>query len=359
MAQATVSTGSLGSTWQIAVDLVSQDYAANTSVVHVRGILYNNSTVTSYNNNPINQYINGSGGWSQNTGMSVPAKTTKTMFDVSFTIGHDANGYAHVDFTAGFGATGTSGMGGPTSASVGMDLPRIPKRPDPPATYYDGLSSSGVHIYLGAPNDNGAGIDAYETYLLSNNAWPGAGGNVVASIGTYSLYASGLTRATPYYYTSRAHNSQGWSDWTPMKVVTTLATVPDKPGDPTYSAVGQDRLTISFVLPNNGGSAITDTALRLYNAAAGGSVVASDAGVDTKTSYEFTGLIPGTDYWATVQAANAVGWGPESNRVKVSTLPGVQVGIDGVYHNAIPFVGDGGTWHQAIRYIGDAGVWKL
>ena len=87
MASTTVGTGTLGSTFTSACDLVSQDYASNTSVVRVRGLIFNNSSSTSFNNNPISHTISGSGSWSAASGISVPGKTTVTAVAATYAMG--------------------------------------------------------------------------------------------------------------------------------------------------------------------------------------------------------------------------------------------------------------------------------
>lgn len=104
----------------------------------------------------------------------------------------------------------------------------IPARyvaPNPPASIgVDSITPTSARILVNASNyAGGATIDAYEAYVMTNNAWPGSGGNVVASASGGTFVANGLQPATTYYYTARAHNSAGyWSNWYPMQVFTTL-----------------------------------------------------------------------------------------------------------------------------------------
>src|SRR5665647_158914 len=85
----------------------------------------------------------------------------------------------------------------PTSATV----------PGAPGTGASAITSHGAWIAVSAPSNNGgANVDAYETYVLTNNEWPGAGGVIVNSWGGGGGQAYGLTRYTNYKYTARAHN---------------------------------------------------------------------------------------------------------------------------------------------------------
>ena len=240
---------------------------------------------------------------------------------------------------------GTSYGGGPTytfsgsisgaydgsapSHSVNWTMPaRPPSPPDAPGTNYDGLGATGVHIFLSAPaNNGGAAIDAYETYLLTNNAWPGSGGNVKASAASFSLYATGLTHTTTYYYTGRARNAAGlWSGFAAMKAVTTLSTTPTAPGQPSTSDLTATTGTLSWAAPaDNGGAAITGYRLQI-SALSTFATLTHDSTANT-LSRAVTGLTPNQPYYARVQAVNANGGGAWSTVRQFNTTATVPVAM--------------------------------
>lgn len=96
--------------------------------------------------------------------------------------------------------------------------------PSSPGTSADTITPTSMRIVVTSSGDSGGvPIDLYEAYVMSNNAYPDAGGVVVASASGGTFVANGLIPSTQYYYTSRSRNTAGlWSPWTPMKAATTL-----------------------------------------------------------------------------------------------------------------------------------------
>lgn len=111
-------------------------------------------------------------------------------------------------------------------------IPARYEKPSSPATAVAGITPTSAQIHVTAPTYNGgAPIDRNEAYVLTNNAWPGSGGNVVASSGTGGFVANDLLPGTRYFYTARSRNTAGyWSDWTPMKAFNTLPAAMVKSG---------------------------------------------------------------------------------------------------------------------------------
>jgi Fibronectin type III domain. len=114
--------------------------------------------------------------------------------------------------------------GATLSASESYTVPARYEAPSAPGTSADSITPTSARIVVTASTyAGGATIDAYEAYVMTNNAWPGQGGNVVASASGGTFTANNLLPSTTYYYTARAHNSAGiWSGWTAMKAFTTL-----------------------------------------------------------------------------------------------------------------------------------------
>lgn len=359
-ASATANVGSNGyGQWRITLTQTSQDWARNVSVVRVQGFLVNNGSFSTYNNTAIPKNIYGSFGWSGSGGFNVGANSSLLYIDQSFEVAHDAAGYKTVSVGVSYGNTGTNTFGTGGAVQVDLTLDRIPKPPDPPSVHVDGISATGAHAYLTAPaNDNGLGIDAYETYILSNNAWPDAGGNVVASAPTYGVYATNLVHSTRYYMTGRAHNGMGWSGWATMGVIDTLNVVPSAPGTPTLTNVMPTTLTVSWAAStDNGGSAIDSYLLRYWDVANPTAYV--DHSSANNLTREVTGLIPGKTYGFVVFAHNAVGYSVKSAESDVQMLAGVWVNVAGVWKLAIPYVNVDGVWKMAVPYVNVNGVWKM
>lgn len=131
---------------------------------------------------------------------------------------------ANVGLGVSMSFSGVNYWGVTLTASESWTVPARYEAPSSPGTGADTITPTSARIVVTASTyAGGASIDAYEAYVMTNNAWPGAGGNVVASASGGTFTATGLLPSTRYYYTARAHNTAGlWSAWTPMKVFDTL-----------------------------------------------------------------------------------------------------------------------------------------
>lgn len=218
---------------------------------------------------------------------------------------------------------GLSYAGGPTYTFIGQITssewgnPRLeyswtlpPKQADvpgqPPITH-DSLTSTSVRIVVAPADPRGATVDAYETYILSNNAWPGGGGNVVHSAGGGTTSKGGLTRGTRYYYTARAHNAAGWGAFADMQAFSTLPTIP-------VVGTGYSMRSITRQSATTTGISVTDTGGgTLDNARVQHNTTASETGatITTRGSWgdvTVTGLTEETLYHFRVSVRNAAGW---------------------------------------------------
>lgn len=160
----------------ITVAQVSQNWAQNTSIVRVTGTLKNGGSGSS-SVSKCTRDITGDGSYN-------PDKWSKNFnpgeaFDFiqhEFTITHGGEGYAHVNFTVEFGDTGTGTFGSGSSASVGLELDRIPKRPDKPQNpRITAQGPTSLTIQWDTPiDDHGSAINNYDlriyrTFDLSDN----------------------------------------------------------------------------------------------------------------------------------------------------------------------------------------------
>jgi len=253
-----------------------------------------------------------------------------------------------------------------STTSVDFDYPlpaRTPVTPDAPGTSAGTITSSSAQILVTAPGSNGgAGIDDYETYILTTNVWPfyGTGGNVVAVWHGGSGTASGLTKHTTYYYTSRAHNSAGWSGWTNMGAFTTLATVPDAPGTSADTVTSSSAHIVVAAPGSNGGAGIDayETYVLTTNQwpfyGTGGNVKAVWSG-GTGTA---AGLIGSTTYYYTSRAHNSIGWSGYTAMKVLTTLPGVHLRVSGAWGNARPHNRVSGAWVGSKTHGRVSGAWS-
>lgn len=241
-------------------------------------------------------------------------------------------------------ATGTQGMGGPTTFNQWIERARVP---DPPVTPGLGsITSHSMWVWF-APNwDGGAAIDLYEI-AWSNNA---AGGQNYTTTGG-PMTIGGLSSGVTWYFWVRAHNYQGWSGWSGRAQATTLR-VPDAPTTPHLTDVTSTTVTASFVQNSNGGSIILE--YELGWGIDGGTNFMPSNGYPTVVS----GLTPGTVYRFWARARNSVGWGPWSGYSSARTIAGGYISNSSAWKIAVPYVNVGGVWKLAEPWVRSAGTWK-
>lgn len=221
---------------------------------------------------------------------------------------------ATVTFT--LNATGTSGLGGPTTLSVAISRGTVPGSP---GTSVTGISSTGATIVVTAPASNGGvAIDGYEAYILTNNAWPGQGGDIIASAGGGSFSTGALRRATTYYYTARAHNAVGYSAWTPMQAFITLSDVPDAPSAVSPISVTGTSVNATFTFSGSNNGAGVDL-FRIHYGTDPNNPRASYIDTGTGNPNIIGGLANGTTYYFWAYAHNAIGWSAAGGRGQATT----------------------------------------
>lgn len=207
MASAVVNVGSWGQ-WQIIVEEIGVNWGSNSSVVRVRGIMYNKGTSRSFNNNGVAVSVGGTNGWSGRSPFNINAGGSQTVIDVQFTVGHDANGDAYVNYSIGLGPTGTGTFGNGGNVSVGAWLTHIQQSTVPPAptapVAFD-FTQTSMTVQFHYQGDGNSPILGWELHWGHT---PAGGQASAASSGT--TYLSGLWTATPYYFWARGRNANGW-----------------------------------------------------------------------------------------------------------------------------------------------------
>ncbi|NDC47898.1 MAG: hypothetical protein EBZ61_02240 [Micrococcales bacterium] len=134
-----------------------------------------------------------------------------------------------------------------------------------------------------------------------------------------SVTISGLVPAKSYSFRVFAVNQIGTGQASPLISATTLASVPTQPKSLTAGQVSSTTVSLSWLVPDtDSGSAITD--YRVEQSSDGGSTWAQVAkSVSTATSFQVSGLAPGTSYQFRVAAVNGVGVSGYSNVVTATT----------------------------------------
>jgi hypothetical protein len=274
------------------------------------------------------------------------------------------------DVTFSIGATGTSGLGGPTSLSVRIN--RTPPPPPPPTatvpetpTCSEAWGITGtylaIHFYDGA--DGGSPVIAREYQYsaspsLTDQTFNGSVSIATPGNGTVERYD--LTPGTTYWWRERVANSIGWSSWSIPRWANTLG-YPAAPSSSEAWNISGTVTSIHFYDGSNGGAAITareyqySASPSLTDQTFNGAISYSLPADNTITRYDLT---PGTTYWWRGRVANSVGWSPWSQPRWVNTFGYPEAPISfaptGITHTDITFSmansGDGGTPITSRQY---------
>jgi hypothetical protein len=245
------------------------------------------------------------------TGPSKVACTTATTTCALHGLTNGTN-YSVVVFA--FNAAGRSA---PSSPVVGAPsaLPGAPT--DVTAT----ASSTRATVSWTPPlNDGGSPI---QTYTVTSSPDGATCTYAVTEPENDSCTVTGLTNGTQYVFTVVAYNAAGPSAASDASNAVTPVTVPDAPGGVQASSVTTNSATISWSVPYNGGSPITQ-----YNVSGGTGCTTSS------TSCNMAGLGPSTNYTVCVSATNGVGTGASgctSFRTADLPQPSISASRGGVY----------------------------
>lgn len=156
-------------------------------------------------------------------------------------------------------------------------------------------TSSSITLKITYAGPPGATSFSFETATAGTGPF-----TPLASGASNSFLDSGLLAATTYFFRGRVQVVDGrFSDYTPVISGTTLAGVPGQPQGLVASATGTSSVHLSWT---------TVAQATGYNVYRGGVFVSSSA----STSFDDTGLNPGTTYSYTVSATNSSGEGPQS-----------------------------------------------
>ena len=186
---------------------------------------------------------------------------------------------------------------------------------------------SAIDVSWQAPaDDGGSPITRYDVQWSADGegGWRGAGQTPDGN--TLTFKHTGLSFATTRYYRVAARNARGLSIWSepPYYSATTLASVPGRP-DLTASATDANTIKLTWSEPADRGSAIVRYEIDWsVDGSAGSWLRLANTGASV-TSYEDSGLDPGTERHYRVRAVNGAspGEGSWSTTRSVKTPPEV------------------------------------
>ena len=217
------------------------------------------------------------------------------------------NGTAYTFTVTATNAIGTSAASGASNSATPAGVPGAPTI----GTATPGNTTASVTFTAPASN-GGSAITGYT--VTSSPGGLTATGAVSALTGTASpITITGLTNGTAYTFTVTATNAIGTGAASAASNSITPTAVVGPPGAPTITSTGpatpptSGELVVSFTVPADGGSPITD-----YMAGCDtdppGSLSMGSFGPSSPLTV--TGLTPFTIYVCFVRAANGVGPGP-------------------------------------------------
>jgi hypothetical protein len=254
------------------------------------------------------------------------------------------------------GDTGTSGFGGPTTFTQFINRASAPSTPAAPTL--SNITNTSIQVTMVDPANNGAAIDSREiAYRASNNI---VGATNTGNIGSdRTINITGLASGVTWYFWARAHNSQGWSNWSAVRSGVTHS-VPAAPSAPTISEISQVSAKLEWTANSNGGSAITGYDIGYQLTALGDPPPFAPTTIVAVGSspHVVTGLTPGAYLTFGVRAKNVYGAGAWSAVTTMEVVAGARINVGGVHKRAVPYVNVGGVWKVARPWGRIAGVWK-
>lgn len=243
------------------------------------------------------------------------------------------------------GATGTSGLGGPTTFSHAIDRASIPNAPSAPR--FSNLTNTSVDVAFTDGSNNGAAIDSRQlgwSYGVVNYVT-----STIASDG--STHFAGFAPGATISVFARTHNAKGYSAYGPRATVK-FDDVPDAPGAVVLTNPTMTKVHAKFTGNGTGGKPALEWRIGYGTSPTAPTYYVSGYDLDITAN-----LAPGVVNYFWSQGRNVYGWGDLSARSSVKLPAGARLNVGGVWKDAVPYVRDAGVWKPAKPYVKDLGAW--
>lgn len=263
MAVWTLGTGAAG---QMRLELIetSTNAGANTSQVRVIAQLY--TPPGSVRNDPVPWSLAGSlsasGGFTFGSGGG-----WQTLYDSTVTAGHAADGSGAFPVQFSIGATGTSGVGGPTTMSVSMNLTTLTVKPGTP-TGVSAVRNSDTSVTVSWTRNYAS--HGVPTQTIVEQSVNGGSWSVAATLGNVASVAVASAANRKTIYRVRQSNSAGASTNS-----SSSSPVYTTPAAPTGAAAVRSGLNIALSWVNKAGYSEYQT--QVWHGTVSGGVTTWDA----------------------------------------------------------------------------------
>lgn len=212
------------------------------------------------------------------------------------------------------------------SWAYNVDYAPAPQVPGAPTGVTAVAGDSRADVSWTAPTSDGGAAVSHYTVTLRPGDGSAAVTREVASGTAMPVTVSGLANGNLYRVTVKARNAVGYGAESAPPVDVTPRTVPGAPTN-VLALAGDKSATVRWTAPLQDGGAAVDgyqiTAWRVDGVEHG----TADASASAR-ELNFTGLVNGQDYYFTVRARNAAGYGPRSQNSNTVRPVGLGNGSD-------------------------------
>lgn len=225
--------------------------------------------------------------------------------------------------------------------------------PSAPSDYTaSDVASTTAYFTLPAVSDNG-GLELTSWQYKLNTVASDTGAITSAISSEYiAPFLQDLTPGTTYFFKMLVRNSLGASPYGPWVEFTTRSDVPTPPTSVQTSLITETTARVSWAAPaDHLGSALWGYTLRLAQNKAFAKGLLEYTSDSDVTTQDLTGLLPGTNYYAQVNAISANGPGSRSAIVSFKTLGTAPAPQDVWLRLA-------GAWKGGSMWLRVSGVWK-